>query len=640
MTKQLAFDFVAQPPAKPAAEITTPSPELLAPEAAAVQRPEARAPQKAALPRTVTLAPPPVDERPETLLGCVAWLQSQLGATHPEAKMVKGSVTTLLRVAYQARTLKDQDLPARPSELRQHLLNAMPAAINLSRSRFNNAKSLVTTLLIAVGWVSPDVRSRVPLGPFWSGRLSESGRQLPAGPLIPFFRHCEKKDIGPDAISGQVVEDYEAWCTEFTLDLRPRHTSNAITTSWRRFQRSRQDWPSQELRLPSRKQQKSLTASTFSAAFQSDLSGYLLALRDPDPLDPAQGRPLAEISLNRARRSMLRAATCLYQSGVPHEQILGIADLVSPQAFRAIAQALHTEGLPILRAAGERAQWTRAAYDIMCDLLIAARRWVKLADTEFAEIARLKARVKPRMRELSERVQANLADYLTDEERAELFDLPWRAFETADQMHDDKDAVRAAKLHEAALALVLALHTTLRLRDLARLDLNEHFARDRRGHITGLAIRSQKTSVPTRMAIDPEVARRITMHVEKFRQQIPGHETSSALFPSKGGKSRWPTTLGTKMSRLVARQLGKRFTAHLARHLAVDIALDADPRNMPIAQRQLGHRSLATTAKLYGSRATLAANKHYAQLVREQARRAGLGSQQDRRGAKHGKPRR
>lgn len=641
MTQQLSLDFTASPPiTNTHAEAEAPLTAQRTTHPASVQPSTPRTPRKAALPQTALLTPPAADQRPTTLLGCVSWLRSQLGAEHREAKTAAGSVATLLRVLHQTRTLKDEDLPARPADLRPYLLKAMPAAIRLSQSRYSNAKAQVTTLLIAAGWVSPETRSGLPLSQFWRERLCDSGRKQHTGPLIPFLRYCERRNIGPDAISAQIVERYEAWCAEFTLDHRPRHTSIGITTCWRRFQRLRPDWPPQELRLPSRKQQKALSVSNFTREFETDLNGYLQSLRSPDPLEPTHGRPQAEISVDRARRSMLRAATYLHQSGLALHQIQGIADLVRPQAFRAIAQGLHAEGVPILRAAGERAQWTRSAYDITSDLVIAARRWVKLADSELAEITKLKSRVKPRMRELSERVQADLADYLTDEERAELFELPWRAFEAADAMRRDKDMARGAKLHETALALILVLHTTLRLGDLARLDLKQHFVRDRRERITGLTIRSHKTGTPTRIEVDAAVARRIEQHAEKFRPMIPGHDGSHALFPSKNGRSRWPSTLGEKMRRLVKRQLGKRFTAHLARHLAVDIALDADPRNMPIAQRQLGHKSLTTTARQYGSRATLAANKRYTQLIREQAERAGLKPTTVNRGVKSRRPRR
>ena len=118
--------------------------------------------------------------------------------------------------------------------------------------------------------------------------------------------------------------------------------------------------------------------TAFPAAFGAALATYLTALRAPDSLDPAQGRPLSEISIDHVRRAILRAATYLAESGTPVEQITGIAVLVQPVAFRAIAHAMHADGLPMPRAAGETAQWAQFAYDLALKLVQAARHWVKL----------------------------------------------------------------------------------------------------------------------------------------------------------------------------------------------------------------------------------------------------------------------
>jgi integrase len=321
---------------------------------------------------------------------------------------------------------------------------------------------------------------------------------------------------------------------------------------------------------------------------------------------------------------MLRAATYLAQSGIPADQITGIAALVQPAAFRAIAQAMHADGKPILEAAGETAQWTKFAYDIALKLVQAARRWVKLAPEALAEISAMQRRIKPRRGGLSERVQSTLAELMTDAERAELYALPWRAFEIADAMLRSGDAWRAAKLHETALALAIVLSHPLRAGDLAALDPVQHFIKDRRGRVTQIAVRTSKTNAVVRFEVEPDLAERIARHFTQFRPHIPGHDTMTALFPGENDRPREVQSLGRHLRRLVARQLGKRFTAHMARHLAVDISLDDDPSNIAVAQRLLGHRNPKVTLAVYGARATLAANRRFAAALREQAQRAGL----------------
>ena len=97
------------------------------------------------------------------------------------------------------------------------------------------------------------------------------------------------------------------------------------------------------------------------------------------------------------------------------------------------------------------------------------------------------------------------------------------------------------------------------------------------------------------------------------------------MFPSVGGAARHSGSLGRHLRRLVARQLGAHFTAHLARHLAVDIILENNPNDIRVAQALLGHTRAKTTEEMYGARLTSAANLFYAGLIEEQRREISKG---------------
>jgi hypothetical protein len=243
--------------------------------------------------RLLQLTPPAGAQRPTTLRGCVVWLGGQLGPGAPEVKLAAGAVRTLIKVVHKLSNPSNEDLPADPVLLRPHLRDALPAAIGLSRSRFDNAKSLLVSLLVATGWVSPHTRSGEALQPVWQGMLNSLPRQEIASPLRRFFRFCDRAGIEPAMVSSATVETYEAWLATETLEFLPRHAAIAVTTAWRRAQHLCPLWPRQELRLPSKVWQKALLQSAFPSSFQVDLEAYLAALRAPDPLDPTQGRPLA-----------------------------------------------------------------------------------------------------------------------------------------------------------------------------------------------------------------------------------------------------------------------------------------------------------------------------------------------------------
>lgn len=569
------------------------------------------------------LRPPALGDRPATLRGCLAWLHQNMSPTEPQAREIAGAINTIIKVIHRSQRLTNEDLPADPLALRPILRDAMPAAIGVSRSRFDNAKALLNTLEIAIGWVSADVRSVAPLKPFWQDRLAKaSALGASFSPMPPFFRFCDRAGIANDDISAETLELYEKWIAEETLGLYPRHTVNSVATTWRKLRRLLPDWPDRDLRVMSRKRQLFLPPGSFPGSFYKDLDGYLGSLREPDPLDRDYGRPLGIISINATRRAILRAATCLIKNGTPADSISNLAFLVQPSVYHSILKCLYAEGLPRLKAANSPSYWTRSAYDISGILTLLARRWVKVPPETLDTLLALHKRIGPIQTGLSERVQARLAEFMTDAERQELFQLPWRAFEMADKMLLEGDTIRASKLYETALALIIGLESSLRLGDLAKLDLKENFQRDRKGRVIKLVVRINKTIVIKWAEIDDGLAQRIERHVKYFRPYIQGHHESNFLFPSAGGRSRFPSSINRLLHNLVAQQLGKHFTAHLARHLAVDIILDANPANMALAQRQLGHRSLETTSRIYGSRATLASSQYFKKALREQAQRA------------------
>ena len=430
-----------------------------------------------------------------------------------------------------------------------------------------------------------------------------------------------------DEIGAEHVLAYERWLIHETLDGRPRSTALAVQTAWRRLRRTCPAWPQQELQTQSRVNRKALPTEAFTPGFVADLTAYMAALRNPDPLDPEQGRPMSEASIVGIRGTLLRAATVLAGTGVPLDQITALGVLVQPTAYRAILMAMHAEGKLQRPAQAATTGWTMEAYQTAGVLLRAAQRWAKLAPSVMDELKSMRSMVRVPRGGLSNRVQDRLAELSSDEDRDDLYQLPGRAFERADRLLGDKDFRRAAKLHETALALAIVLQHPLRAKNLAALDTARHFVHDQRGRLRSISIPASevKNKVNIRFDLAPHLVGRIERHLLLFRPHIPGHASTTALFPGSNGQPRQRQSLGRHIRHLVEQQLGRRFHIHLARHLAVDILLEADERNLPLAQKVLGHRKAATTEELYGGRVTLAASRKLQRIVRDQADRVNGG---------------
>jgi integrase len=112
----------------------------------------------------------------------------------------------------------------------------------------------------------------------------------------------------------------------------------------------------------------------------------------------------------------------------------------------------------------------------------------------------------------------------------------------------------------------------------------------------------------------------LRFYLETHRPRLarPGN---AFLFPAGPGHKA-TNTLGTQMSERVFRRTSIMINAHLFRHLAAKLILEATPGAYGIVQDVLGHRDQATTRGYYAGAEMAAAARHYDGVVRQ--RRAAL----------------
>ena len=563
----------------------------------------------AARPTIATERPAPATEadRPATLLACLSYLAASSGISPRLVTEARSDLAALARITGQPEAA----LPADPQRLRPILRDVLPAAHRISHKRWANIKATLTTVLLECGWVAAESRPRGRQTLEWASVLSLASRDLGRyqhAPLGPFARFCGSRGRPPETIESSDLVAYEEWRAARTLDLTPRQTAIGVSTAWRRLQAVHPELGLRSLGLASRVWRKAQPAAEFPDTFQRELAAYLEQMRHPDPLNPGHPRPYRELTVQHARRAILRSATYLVTTGTKPSNIESLAHLVTPDAFRTILGLIYKE-------CGER--WNDVAANISGNLLAVARYWVRPDPETLRELKTLRSRVRPSHAGLSRKVRDRLAQFSTDTLRLELFDLPGRGFEVADRMLRDGNTRGAAKQHEAALALAILLTQPLRLRNLASLDIERHLVRDPRHRLRRIVLMADE--VKNRRDVDvqlpDDLAGRIEKHIRAFRPNLPGHDKGSALFPGPAGVPRVPESIGRIVRRLVERQIGARFTPHLARHLAVEMLLDDDPNNIVVAQRLLGHASPKTTASIYGITRTSAAQNKYLAIV-------------------------
>jgi integrase len=548
-------------------------------------------------------------ERPTDLGTCLDFVAGHPSVPHRFQREARGAKAALARLTGRQAA----DLPTDAVTLRPLLASVQPVHFKLSNKRWRNVLAVVRSTLILCGWLSAENRKRDVLSGEWGDLLSTAKEHQKHRALAPFFRFCQRLELTPVTVTKETLLAYIDWLTKSTLEPVPWQTALWVQEAWKYMQRRDATWPDTEICLPSRQVFKRRT--DFIDEFYADGAGYLESLTKHHLRDPTYRHPLAPASIRIVKVSILRAATFLANAGTPIADITGIAALVKPAAFETIL-------LAALDDAGGR--WNVLAKHIADNLLLAAKRWVKPSDDILKDLEEQAScvhvgRSERRRRQL-------LSQFATSEDRVDLFDLPWRAFEQADLMLKQSDRLPekgprepAAKLHETALALALLFTEPIRIRNLVALDVANNLQRDRRGKLTRIFVDAYavKNSIAIEIFLPEPLVARIERHLEIYRPILLRGASSTALFPGRGGMPIGTQTLGNRLRRIVERQLGARFTAHLARHLAAEYLLEKDVNNLPIAQRLLGHTQPHTTAAIYGGPRTSAAQRVYADLVEQ-----------------------
>ena len=75
--------------------------------------------------------------------------------------------------------------------------------------------------------------------------------------------------------------------------------------------------------------------------------------------------------------------------------------------------------------------------------------------------------------------------------------------------------------------------------------------------------------------------------------------------------------LSERIKKRVLHEIGVKMNAHLFRHLAVMIYLDANPGGYEVARQMLGHSSVSRTISVYSGLETISATQAFAAVVND-----------------------
>lgn len=513
----------------------------------------------------------------------------------------------ITRVA-QSLGLPATDIPCDCRWLQPRLARIAPAQLGVTPKTWANSLSNLRSAMAQVGTVEHRKRQIGDLSPDWRALWAQvlEAKDPTVGPAARrFVFFLSALGVLPENVTQADAEAFREALIRNEVSRDPETAWRMAINGWNLAGQRFRDWPRIRLHLPNRSKTILMPEATYPAGFIQEVDALIGRLAAPDLLsEAASARPLSAATRKQYRRQILRFAATLVQSGMAAEEIMGLGVLIDPPiAERGLRQMLARNGN----------QSSRSIAD-MAGLL---RNLARLLDAPEPQRAALKTLAKklalPPQKGMTEKNRARLRILQDPAQQRRLLNLPDNIFARP---------VRATRRYrdllarEDALAAALLLACPLRIKNLAEIDLDQHLQRPSKGRVF-LVIEDSETKGgrPIEFELPKGVVVLLDAHLQSRAPQMCP-PTTRFLFPKRcGTASIDANALSARISKRLHKELGIEMNAHLFRHFAVMLWLDANPGGYEVARRLLGHKELSHTINMYSGLEAKSANRAFADLV-------------------------
>lgn len=486
-----------------------------------------------------------------------------------------------------------ETIPADPTWLRPRIERIVPAGIDLTPKSWSNVRSDLQAALAHAGITKRPVNRKWHLSPDWAplwDKVLTSGDRTLRASLSRFVYFLSGQGVRPDEVSSKHGLAFRDALALNELSRSPEKSLTNTVSAWNLATARISGWPQQRLSAPQRQKVIKIPLDQLPAPFQQDLDAYVSSLEASDPF-AIDGRlaPLQPISIQVYKARLLRFVGALVRSGLPVEALRNLSDLVAPQRME--------QGLRWMLAQSKGK--TTASISETGQLLSGiARRYVKLSPEEQKRVDMMAQRVaKEPQHGLTEKNRVRLRPLQDPATRRKLLTLPEQLFAQADQKNDFHSA---ALLRELAVAVGILLYCPIRVKNLASIHLERNLQRPGGGRSFLLFTGPE---VKNRHPIELELPKRIADLIDKHcatRSPWLCTPASPWLFPARQSQGPMdPNTLSRSIFRIIRKSTGLDVNAHLFRHLAAMLYLQAHPGEYEAVRRLLGHTQLSRTLNFY-----------------------------------------
>lgn len=520
-------------------------------------------------------------------------------------------LTSGLRRVAAAIKLSPEEVPAHLPWLQPRLTELTAQQLGLSAKTWSNVLSNCQAAIETADRAKPRVNRRKSLTPEWQElwvALTESEQRNLSYGLSSFVFFLSHSGIAPDEVRDEHGLAFRDELVATRIQKDPEDIYRKAVRTWNRVRGRLSVWPQQVLTAPSRQQILRIDLAEAPESFRADLERFLDVLAQPDPFDEEVAlRPLQASTIKAHRDRVLLFAGALVASGVPVANMTGLSVLVEPAHARA--------GLTWLLARNGDSVTTGIAM-IAETLWTVARRHVRPPAPDLAELRRLRSRIRdrrPRQRGLTEKNLERLRPFRDPATLARLLRLPEELFARGVALGPSP---KGLVLQRDALMLVILRNHPIRRKNLLGLRLDTHFDRTGRGR-TYLVVggKDVKNEQNIEFEVDPALWDMIERHLA-LRAAAGQDKNCRWLFPNPAGDGPLHESyVSSRISRIIARELGLGFNMHLARHLAAYLFLQKMPGHYEAVRRLLAHSSTSVTLDAYAGFQTDSVGRQYGEFI-------------------------
>lgn len=450
------------------------------------------------------------------------------------------------------------------------------------------------------------------------------------------------KDIFPDLLSQ--VE-------EMSFKKNPKTILRNKVVAWNNFHDAIENWPGEKITLPGGRQ-FTIDVEDMHPKLQQEIKAYKAYMLDPMKYavreqkyrirQTAYNKKTVTLHVDRLRY----AAACLVYAGKKLENLQAIKDLVNPDALNIVSKVyrkkkglklkkLYQDGIPstefMEKTSGEHA-YLRGLRTICLNCYkVSGKVRIQLTqavdNTNEAEYdlgdRKIKTVVKGEGLSLNnqKRVDGMMEDPKVFKEYLEL------SRKTMDQLEERRNEgvlLKQADYYNFQNAIGLTLLTigSMRIGDLSVLNMEASYQSTPKSkkQEAKLVYRTRKSKLKKVMEIrlSKLVDGYLHIYLKHYRPYMSKGLSTDYLFPGQNPmKPISEARLSTRISRFVENALGVEYHCHLNRHLTGSMMVEANPNNVRLTSKLLGHAKESTTSHYYIQDQTDAAFKAKDELMKE-----------------------